>query len=805
MFNKNNFCHVASNNRNEQKAGIFVYKTTDDLQTVLTSGYFNEKIIDINLHDLIIHEWHDPTDRTNVQTNWLCVIERTLDNVGTKLVSQSDLSEYVKIDGSSIMTGPLKFNPACGIKLGPSNDGITVLGWMGSAFHITGSAAYPNSTYTNYDLGTYLNTFRTVYTNSIARYGSTVSIGIPFVGSSNEVFALKSQVDDAANSGEQLYTTGVWYAKMYAATVVPTGVEYNGRNYADFSQVDENNNPIIVIYEGQNGAWAQIATITPPAGHNGYVTVTSKIWDIAEQAGQEGGKVLWSHTNKTFTPYPLIISFNDITVTGNSTVNMPQNPTDNQIVNVKYVHDNAGRGGYDLFDRKWTDYELNNPLWGRADNFAWKDGTEYTEAYNHLESDLNINFVTGWDTTGSTGMTSTVISSVWDGTQFVILDVVGNISTSTDGHTWTTPVSALGNFGWKSLAWNGTLYVAVSGLNGNVGISSDGTTWSVHTYMTDYNWMSVASDGTQFVALSYDGRVSRSTDGQTWTGSSKVQNLGENQWTALIWDGTRFVALSRTGYTATSTDGEHWGIALPTHNLSDALVGDDLWVSITFTGTYYVAVTTNGYITKSLNPTSTWEEPAQSAELIGNSYGVIDTDTNILVLFNRYSGCATHSAVVLTPQTETVAGTTITYYQATDGHKICLDDQESNVEAIYTATGKAWYYIVDTTNHQFKLPRSKKNGYATSLGVYGNGMTLGLTNATLELGLTNSLLNYNHIYAVDNASGTNAGATIASGGNQADNYQALGITTDPTKSGMTTTDIGQDDDQNKFLYFYLGE
>ena len=63
MFNKQNFCHVASNNRNEQTAGLFVYKTTDDLATVATSGYFNEKIIDINLHDFIIHEQINASDK----------------------------------------------------------------------------------------------------------------------------------------------------------------------------------------------------------------------------------------------------------------------------------------------------------------------------------------------------------------------------------------------------------------------------------------------------------------------------------------------------------------------------------------------------------------------------------------------------------------------------------------------------------------------------------------------------------------------------------------------------------------------
>lgn len=63
--------------------------------------------------------------------------------------------------------------------------------------------------------------------------------------------------------------------------------------------------------------------------------------------------------------------------------------------------------------------------------------------------------------------------------------------------------------------------------------------------------------------------------------------------------------------------------------------------------------------------------------------------------------------VGITQQTETISGTTITYYQANDGHKIVLADQETNVSTIYAATGIAWYYILDTTNTRFKLPRTQ--------------------------------------------------------------------------------------------------
>lgn len=141
----------------------------------------------------------------------------------------------------------------------------------------------------------------------------------------------------AADKGEQLYQTGVWYAKMYSDTVVPTGSEYEDRNYADFSQVDSDNNPIIIIYEYQSGAWVEIQRITPPTEYNGYLPVTSKFWDIEEQTGQQGGEVLWGFNTKRFTPFPRIISYDSIHVTGDSTVVIPDNPSTTQIVNKDYV------------------------------------------------------------------------------------------------------------------------------------------------------------------------------------------------------------------------------------------------------------------------------------------------------------------------------------------------------------------------------------------------------------------------------------------------------------------------------------
>lgn len=69
------------------------------------------------------------------------------------------------------------------------------------------------------------------------------------------------------------------------------------------------------------------------------------------------------------------------------------------------------------------------------------------------------------------------------------------------------------------------------------------------------------------------------------------------------------------------------------------------------------------------------------------------------------AGDMTITAHLGVQHTETISGTTITYYTAPDGHKICMPDQENAVQTIYNDTGAAWFYILDSTNTRFKLPR----------------------------------------------------------------------------------------------------
>lgn len=401
MFKSKNFCHIASNNRNQVKVGVFTYRTTDNLATVSASGYFNERIIDINLHDIIIHEEIDSTDNTKVKYNFLCVTERTLENVGTIVLRsdwQDDIEQaiedlqtyvdthFVKLDGSVPMLAPLRFrtqSPTFRGGIGAGMNGGVYFYDLDSSGNIlpsfsslTPAGLLPDPA-GNMTLGSSTRKWKDAY---IARVITSVinngyDIAIP-VTNSADTLALKSEVDLAANSGRMITDQGVWYAKMYAATVAPAAE--NGTNYADFSQTDGQGNPIIVIYERQNGAWVQDQTITPPAEYDGYVPITSKIWDITEQTGQQGGRILWNHQSKEFTPYPQIISFEDAALTGTSTAPTPTNSSPNdQIANKEYVDTQvpaflATKADTDLSNvSAGIDFVVESQLPTSANNYTW--------------------------------------------------------------------------------------------------------------------------------------------------------------------------------------------------------------------------------------------------------------------------------------------------------------------------------------------------------------------------------------------------------------------------------------------------
>ena len=168
-----------------------------------------------------------------------------------------------------------------------------------------------------------------------------------------------------------------------------------------------------------------------------------------------------------------------------------------------------------------------------------------------------------------------------------------------------------------------------------------------------------------------------------------------------------------------------------------------------------------------------------------------------------------------TAQTETIEGITITYYVGADTHKIVLSDQESTVLDIYNACGTAWYYILDTVNQRFKLPRKNptRENLITLMRAKGNGNALGLTNGTVDGGWITHASNNNIQYSMGITGGTYGNPIVAAGTVVNNNFnsmrtdtQAIGVSKDPIKSGIVIDPNDSDTvfAGSKYLYFYVG-
>lgn len=79
--------------------------------------------------------------------------------------------------------------------------------------------------------------------------------------------------------------------------------------------------------------------------------------------------------------------------------------------------------------------------------------------------------------------------------------------------------------------------------------------------------------------------------------------------------------------------------------------------------------------------------------------------------------------------------TSIRYYKADDGHKIVPASEISIVDSIFNANGVAWYYIIDTAQQRFKLPRTQW-GFVGNRDEVGNYIEAGLPDPDLSTDTT---------------------------------------------------------------------
>lgn len=154
--------------------------------------------------------------------------------------------------------------------------------------------------------------------------------------------------------------------------------------------------------------------------------------------------------------------------------------------------------------------------------------------------------------------------------------------------------------------------------------------------------------------------------------------------------------------------------------------------------------------------------------------------------------------------TETIDGVTIYYIVAPDGHKICVSDNEANVQSLYEKTGVAWYYILDQANKQFKLPRTKFGFTGVRSGV-GGYVEPGLPNITGSFTQRRdnnaNTVNVSGAFSYANTGGS---GDYWYGNNNASNGQKISFDASVSNNIYGNSDTVQPQATEMYLYFYVG-
>lgn len=207
---------------------------------------------------------------------------------------------------------------------------------------------------------------------------------------------------------------------------------------------------------------------------------------------------------------------------------------------------------------------------------------------------------------------------------------------------------------------------------------------------------------------------------------------------------------------------------------------------------YYVCTFSDGQIL-------TTSVPANSGTLTQlqewcSSLGYTYNDASTIEDFECYK--------TLSVSSDVIGNITIQYYKTQDGKKIANVDQMANIESLYNNTGVAWYYIIDTANQRFKLPRTKW-GFVGARDSVGSYVPAGLPNITGDF----SSYPLNSSDAHD-GTGCFYGTTISNKDCSVlgdDNYRTT-MTLDASRSSSIygNSDTVQPPATQMYLYFYLG-
>ena len=460
---------------------------------------------------------------------------------------------------------------------------------------------------------------------------------------------------------------------------------------------------------------------------------------------------------------------------------------------------------FNILDYKWSDYILNDIRWLNSETFSWQSGLIYKSAYDHLKEDYeNADIVQTWQPVKlNENLYNTShkwVGLCYNGTQIFAISEEGYISTSEDGKTWTNPelLSGFSTILVRDIAYGNGIFVVLTAYG--ISTSTDGYNWtSLITIPNSTNLEHLLFANNEFIL--YDevyndiGKIFKSSNGINWTGYTVTgveagEDIGSLAYGNDMYIMTRFAGL----YVYTSSDAINW----TKHEINGI---EGLIYNIIFDGNDFIAFTNRNNFYASSNAINWTLIPnTPKYTTIGNHWSGTTNDSTIY-LIDDYG----YSALRKDLSYETIGSYSIEYILAKDGHKIVMPDQESIVEDIYNESGTAWYYILDTTNQRFKLPRENpaREELIQTIRARGNGNTIGYQ-ITAD-GETRGVAEFSS-YRM--ATTTTIGAVGDSASVVTMNQNKfIGLTKDSTKSGIISnmTDSTSVYKGKKYLYFYVGQ
>jgi hypothetical protein len=225
-----------------------------------------------------------------------------------------------------------------------------------------------------------------------------------------------------------------------------------------------------------------------------------------------------------------------------------------------------------------------------------------------------------WYRSPSVSISGTIRSIAFNGSMWVAVTVNGgntnSMAYSYNGITWalTSSGSAILNFNIYGVAWGGNIWVAVGASSpGGRGLiySYDGINWTLSTSANGFSqqYECVAWNGTMWLAAPNNDRLLYSTDGINWAiaVSSTSTNIS-----AIATNGRMWVWGSYNGNISYSYDGFNW---FP----STTVTGNNMVSSILWNGSAWLITTTTN-ITPILYSTNGTSWTAQTSKFTNGNY-----------------------------------------------------------------------------------------------------------------------------------------------------------------------------------------